>query len=144
MFLQAHISASWEQLLRDSSHGFILKRNVPRLTWSQEQQEAESITQGLCADSGSPVPRWRSQAHPRDEVNCGAATPPAAFPLQAYGFGWCGCVGVLGLQLPAAGTLLFNHRELFKRCEATALATASPFSGKGKENRRFVVRCDEL
>lgn len=88
---QAQISASREQLLRDSSRGFILKTNVWRLTWRREQREAESITQGLYAHSGSSVPRWRSQAHPGDEVNCEAVRPAAAFFLQAHGFGHEAC-----------------------------------------------------
>lgn len=51
---QAHISASQKQLLQDSSHGFILKRNVCGLTWRGERREAGSITQSLYAYSGSP------------------------------------------------------------------------------------------
>lgn len=104
---QAHISASQKQLLQDSSHGFILKRNVCGLTWRRERREAGSLY------SGSPgasleitgTSTWLSELRHIYFSSYGA-----------YGFGCWDCLSVRGLQLPTAGTLWFNHRELFRSC----------------------------
>lgn len=110
---QARISASRKQLLQDSSHGFILKRNVCGLTWRRERREAGRITQSLYAYSGSPgasleitgTSTWLS------ELRC-FFPPPAGIWLWLLGLFEC---GVCSFQLQAhfypITESLFRSRE---------------------------------
>lgn len=112
---QTHISASQKQLLQDSSHGFILKRNVRRLTWRRERREAGSITQSLYAYSGSPcasleitgTSTWLSELRRIYFSSC------FFFPLQAYGFGCWDRLSVRACSFQHT----FIQSQLFRSCE---------------------------
>lgn len=115
---QAHISASQKQLRQDSSHGFILKRNVCGLTWRRERREAGSITQSSYAYSGcleiTGTSAWLSELRCICFSSC-FFLPPAGIWL------W-----LLGLSERACSLQLQAH---FYSITESYLEAARPLSG---------------